>query len=369
MPRRSSRTRTARSTCACRRPSCTHCAKAFVVAGGHWSTFIIWAKDRFTLGRSDYQRQFEPILYGWPEGQSHHWCGDRDQGDVWFIDRPHRNDLHPTMKPVGARRAGDPQLAPARRTGARPFRRQRHDVDRGGATGRDARLIELDPRYCRRHRRALADVHGGKAVLDGDRRERRRTFGNAALTACMAWLYHSAGGAVGADDALFGLSLCSGAGGLDLALAPRRPRISCCGLRRAGSLRRGHSRGADGRRGPGSARLSGTTLPPSTAARGAARWTSSLRAIRASRSASPANGAARTIRDISGRMSRASSAKCEPPFVFLENVAHHLRLGFPEVAGRPGRHGLPPCGGTVHGGGSRRAAQARTAVHPRHPGG
>jgi hypothetical protein len=38
--------------------------KAFVVAGGHWSTFIIWAKNRFTLGRSDYQLQFEPILYG-----------------------------------------------------------------------------------------------------------------------------------------------------------------------------------------------------------------------------------------------------------------------------------------------------------------
>ena len=75
--------------------------KAFVAAGGHWSTFIIWAKDRFTLGRSDYQRQFEPILYGWPEGAKHHWCGARDQGDVWFIDRPIRNDLHPTMKPVG----------------------------------------------------------------------------------------------------------------------------------------------------------------------------------------------------------------------------------------------------------------------------
>ena len=88
--------------------------KAFAAAGGHWSTFIIWAKDRFTLGRSDYQRQFEPILYGWPEGAKHHWCGARDQGDVWFIDRPIRNDLHPTMKPVGARRAGDPQLEPAR---------------------------------------------------------------------------------------------------------------------------------------------------------------------------------------------------------------------------------------------------------------
>jgi hypothetical protein len=41
---------------------------AFRAAGGKWSTFIIWAKNTFTLGRADYQRQYEPILYGWPEG-------------------------------------------------------------------------------------------------------------------------------------------------------------------------------------------------------------------------------------------------------------------------------------------------------------
>ena len=73
---------------------------AFQAAGGHWSTFLIWAKNTFTLGRSDYQRQYEPILYGWAEGRPHYWCGARDQGDVWFIDRPAVNDLHPTMKPV-----------------------------------------------------------------------------------------------------------------------------------------------------------------------------------------------------------------------------------------------------------------------------
>ena len=73
---------------------------AFREAGGKWSTFIIWAKNTFTMGRSDYQRQYEPILYGWPEGGKHHWCGDRDQSDVWQIKKPHKNDLHPTMKPV-----------------------------------------------------------------------------------------------------------------------------------------------------------------------------------------------------------------------------------------------------------------------------
>ena len=46
--------------------------KAFISSGGHWSTFIIWAKNTFTIGRSDYQRQYEPILYGWREGDKHH---------------------------------------------------------------------------------------------------------------------------------------------------------------------------------------------------------------------------------------------------------------------------------------------------------
>jgi DNA modification methylase len=79
------------------------------------------------MGRSDYQRQYEPILYGWPEGGKRHWCGDRDQSDVWQIKKPHKNDLHPTMKPVelverairNSSKPGDvvldPLAAPARR--------------------------------------------------------------------------------------------------------------------------------------------------------------------------------------------------------------------------------------------------------------
>ncbi len=72
---------------------------AFRAAGGKWSTFIIWAKNTFTMGRSDYQRQYEPILYGWAEGGKRYWCGDRDQGDVWNIKKPHKNDLHPCLCP------------------------------------------------------------------------------------------------------------------------------------------------------------------------------------------------------------------------------------------------------------------------------
>ena len=88
--------------------------KAFREAGGKWSTFVIWAKNTFTLGRSDYQRQYEPILYGWKQGTDHYWCGDRDQGDVWFFDKPAKNDLHPTMKPVALVERANPVRAEPR---------------------------------------------------------------------------------------------------------------------------------------------------------------------------------------------------------------------------------------------------------------
>jgi DNA modification methylase len=74
--------------------------RSFVKAGGRFSTFIVWAKVHFIFDRSDYQRQYEPILYGWKDGAERNWCSARDQGDVWFVDRTVANDLHPTMKPV-----------------------------------------------------------------------------------------------------------------------------------------------------------------------------------------------------------------------------------------------------------------------------
>ena len=120
---------------------------AFRAAGGKWSTFIIWAKNTFTLGRADYQRQYEPILYGWPEGKSRHWCGDRDQGDVWQIKKPVKNDLHPTMKPVelverairNSSRPGDSVLDPFGGSGTTLVAAEK--------SGRRAWLMELDPKY------------------------------------------------------------------------------------------------------------------------------------------------------------------------------------------------------------------------------
>lgn len=53
------------------------------------------------MGRADYQRQYEPILYGWREGvKNRFWCGARNQGDVWNFTKPQKSELHPTMKPL-----------------------------------------------------------------------------------------------------------------------------------------------------------------------------------------------------------------------------------------------------------------------------
>lgn len=141
---------------------------AFRAAGGHWSTFIIWAKNTFTLGRSDYQRQYEPILYGWPEGATRHWCGDRDQGDVWQIKKPAKNDLHPTMKPVdlverairNSSRPGDVVLDPFGGSGTTLIAAEK--------SGRVARLIELDPKYADVIVRRWQDWTGQQATREAD---------------------------------------------------------------------------------------------------------------------------------------------------------------------------------------------------------
>jgi DNA modification methylase len=145
--------------------------KAFTEAGGYWSTFLIWAKNHFTLGRSDYQRQYEPILYGWAQGTPHYWCGDRDQGDVWFVNKPAVNDLHPTMKPVELVQKAIRNSSKSRGLVFDPFGGSGSTLIACETTGRQARLIELDPRYVDVIVRRWQDYTGRKAVLVSDGRE------------------------------------------------------------------------------------------------------------------------------------------------------------------------------------------------------
>jgi DNA modification methylase len=138
--------------------------KAFRAAGGKWSTFVIWAKNTFTLGRADYQRQYEPILYGWKDGTDHYWCGARDQGDVWFFDKPVKNDLHPTMKPVALVERAIRNSSKSRDIVLDLFGGSGTTMIAAERAGRRARLVELDPRYVDVIVRRWQETTGGSAV-------------------------------------------------------------------------------------------------------------------------------------------------------------------------------------------------------------
>ena len=61
---------------------------------------LVWVKNAMVFGRSDYHYRHEPCLYGWKGGAAHYFCESRSETSVLEFDRPRKNDLHPTMKPV-----------------------------------------------------------------------------------------------------------------------------------------------------------------------------------------------------------------------------------------------------------------------------
>ena len=139
--------------------------KAWLDAGGKWSTFVIWAKNTFTLGRADYQRQYEPILYGWKQGSDHFWCGDRDQSDIWNYNKPRVNDLHPTMKPVELVERAIKNSSKSRDIVLDLFGGSGTTLIACEKTNRQARLLELDPKFVDVIVKRWEEYAGQKAVL------------------------------------------------------------------------------------------------------------------------------------------------------------------------------------------------------------
>ncbi|MBR4765632.1 MAG: site-specific DNA-methyltransferase, partial [Clostridia bacterium] len=74
--------------------------RAFIDAGFHLAGCCIWVKDSLVLGRSDYQWQHEPVLYGFLQNGKHPWFSDRKQTTIWNFAKPKRNANHPTSKPL-----------------------------------------------------------------------------------------------------------------------------------------------------------------------------------------------------------------------------------------------------------------------------
>ena len=115
--------------------------------GWKYAQSIVWVKDSLVIGRQDYQWIHEPILYGWKAGAGHMRVADRSQTTVWNCPRPRRSDEHPTMKPPeliersikNSSRVGDIVLDGFGGSGSTLVAAER--------TGREARLMEIDPRY------------------------------------------------------------------------------------------------------------------------------------------------------------------------------------------------------------------------------
>ena len=74
--------------------------KAFIDAGFYLSGCCIWKKPSLVLGRSPYQWQHEPCLYGWKKKGKHQWYSGRKETTVWEFEKPKKNSEHPTMKPI-----------------------------------------------------------------------------------------------------------------------------------------------------------------------------------------------------------------------------------------------------------------------------
>lgn len=122
--------------------------KAFADAGFYLSGTCIWKKQSLVLGRSPYQWQHEPCLFGWKKNGRHQWYSDRKQTTIWEFDKPKKNGDHPTMKPI-------PLIAyPIRNSSMTncivldPFGGSGSTLIACEQTGRICRTIELDEKYC-----------------------------------------------------------------------------------------------------------------------------------------------------------------------------------------------------------------------------
>ena len=122
--------------------------KAFVDAGFYLSGCCIWKKPSMVLGRSPYQWQHEPCLYGWKKKGKHLWYADRKQTTIWEFDRPSRSKQHPTMKPIPLIAYPIINSSMSNCIVLDPFGGSGSTLLACEQTNRICRTIELDPKYC-----------------------------------------------------------------------------------------------------------------------------------------------------------------------------------------------------------------------------
>ncbi|MCQ9371191.1 site-specific DNA-methyltransferase [Corynebacterium sp. 35RC1] len=138
--------------------------KAFIDAGFKLSGCCIWVKDSLVLGRSPYQWQHEPVLYGWKQGAKHKWFADRKQTTIWNFAKPRKNSDHPTSKPLDLLAYPIRNSTQANAIILDTFAGSGSTLMAAEQTDRIAYLMELDEKYAsvilRRYAEATGDAAG-----------------------------------------------------------------------------------------------------------------------------------------------------------------------------------------------------------------
>ena len=123
---------------------------------------LVWKKNSLVLGRQDYQWIHEPCLYGWKDGAAHNWYTDRSQTTIMEFDKPKRNDVHPTMKPVEMLIYLLKNSSERGNTVIDTFGGSGSTLIACEQTGRVCKTMEFDPKYADVIRRRWAEFKHGE---------------------------------------------------------------------------------------------------------------------------------------------------------------------------------------------------------------
>ena len=135
--------------------------RAFIDAGFHLAGCCIWVKDSLVLGRSDYQWQHEPILYGFLQNGKHPWYSDRKQTTIWNYAKPKRNENHPTSKPLDLLAYPICNSTQENAIVIDTFGGSGSTMMACEKTNRVCRMMELDPKYASVILRRYVEDFGG----------------------------------------------------------------------------------------------------------------------------------------------------------------------------------------------------------------
>lgn len=122
--------------------------RAFSGAGFYLSGTCIWKKQSLVLGRSPYQWQHEPVLFGWKKKGKHQWYTGRKESTIWEFDKPRKNSDHPTMKPIALVAYPIMNSTMSNAVVLDPFGGSGSTLVACEQTERTCLTIELDEKYC-----------------------------------------------------------------------------------------------------------------------------------------------------------------------------------------------------------------------------